>query len=121
MVTFFLVLLLFKSTERVNIAWPGDTWEGALALPIQLKLALDLFDHHLFQCKDVHVLHFIFGLAGHFRLLIRVQVNEGGAWSHACSTRRRLLTKGLSFECVIHSLTLNSLAAFWHLLLLSSE
>ena len=71
LITFLLVLLLLKSTEWVDITGSCNPWESAFALAIELKLALNLLDHHLFQCEDVHILHsIIFRFTSRFRLLI---------------------------------------------------
>lgn len=51
----FLVLLLIKSAEGINVAWPRDSWEVAFTLAIELELALDLLNNHLLESQDVEV------------------------------------------------------------------
>ena len=73
--TFFLILFLVESAERIDIARAGDTRENAFALATQLELALDLLNNHLFQCENVHILHVVvFGLAGRFNIAVQVEL-----------------------------------------------
>ena len=71
---FFLVLFLVESAEGIDIAGAGDTREGALALTIQLELALDLLNNHLFQREYVQFLHVVFGLGGRFDIAVQVEL-----------------------------------------------
>ena len=97
---FFLVLFLVESAEGVDIAGAGDTREGALALPIQLELALDLLDNHLFQREYVQFLHVVFGLGGRSDIAVQVELVRP----------RSAPAKRLGLESVVDKLALDCLA-----------